>query len=422
MSSVSRTWFFPTRLVVQAKPNPDQIYTSLNTCGYVRSGVNNPNWQQVLKADGNASSTMTVDIDEPYVISPSSAVLHYVTKTQDGPQIGDHKTLGTRPPPLGFSYPNTLTDWEEDVRIKASQGFLRRLKEQDHRFQGGVFFGEIVPTLKMLKRPFGSLRDGLIDYSRVVKRRGRGKSGRPLKKILGDTWLEYAFGWQPLLADIQDASAAAISIYASLRRSRINQVASDSYSEPTQIVRDYVENLMTYQIYFTNEVSYSVKYYGGLEPLPNAKAGLSSLGRLADMSSFDLMSFVPTAWELIPYSFLVDYFSNVGKVLDAYFTDTSVLRWMSMVERRTSGKQIRWDYDHAKTLRYIEGAPGGPSDKSTETSTSGAGSTYGNRHINILRWSHGSLTYSGLRFQLPFSGKQFMNMTALLAGMKSLPR
>lgn len=36
-----------------------------------------------------------------------------------------------------------------------------------------------------------------------------------------------------------------------------------------------------------------------------------------DLFGFSAKEFVPTLWELLPWSFLVDYFTNVGDILDA---------------------------------------------------------------------------------------------------------
>jgi hypothetical protein len=43
---------------------------------------------------------------------------------------------------------------------------------------------------------------------------------------------------------------------------------------------------------------------------------------------FTLSEFVPTVWELIPYSFLVDYFTNFGEVVSAVSYPRSNFRWI----------------------------------------------------------------------------------------------
>jgi hypothetical protein len=46
----------------------------------------------------------------------------------------------------------------------------------------------------------------------------------------------------------------------------------------------------------------------------------------------DLSSFVPTVWELIPYSFLVDYFANIDDIISAATLNRSTIRWLAKTE------------------------------------------------------------------------------------------
>jgi hypothetical protein len=48
---------------------------------------------------------------------------------------------------------------------------------------------------------------------------------------------------------------------------------------------------------------------------------------------FNPAQFLPTAWELLPWSFLVDYFATIGDYLDASFTNTATLKWTCRTTR-----------------------------------------------------------------------------------------
>jgi len=59
-----------------------------------------------------------------------------------------------------------------------------------------------------------------------------------------------------------------------------------------------------------------------------------SLGEISGVNSTSLAYFgldwsnvVPTLYNLIPYSFLLDYFSNLGSLIEAACTPTSSLMW-----------------------------------------------------------------------------------------------
>jgi hypothetical protein len=50
---------------------------------------------------------------------------------------------------------------------------------------------------------------------------------------------------------------------------------------------------------------------------------------------FDLSSWAPTVWELIPYSFLIDYFSNIGDVIVGWSNLGIQLSWCNRTSRKT---------------------------------------------------------------------------------------
>jgi len=367
----------------------------------------------------NASGALNVTSFHFSHIRPFTSFYQYQTRVPIGGLPHWFKNTGDYFNQPYYAPYNKSTAWEDGVLQKANVVFLKRLREADHSFQGGVFFGEIVPTLRMLTRPFSSLRNRILDYSKSVRGRTAGmKDGPKLRKVLGDTWLEFSFGWRPLLMDVKDASLALIQIYANLRKTKVKANAEKEEST-TKLQNDlYPLNNIMYKVYTDESFRFSVKLYGKLNPLPNAESGIGLLDRLVKKSGFDLASFIPTVWELIPYSFLIDYFVNVGEVLEAYNTDTSVLSWMSKVEKRQSNVTER-----AEINSTYMAALHAPTDQWGPTSTywlTGNGGAAENEWFQLIRWSHEPITYPGLRFDTGLSSTQFANIGALLAGSRKL--
>jgi cell division protein FtsL len=63
-------------------------------------------------------------------------------------------------------------------------------------------------------------------------------------------------------------------------------------------------------------------------------APTGSLERLVELSGISLDRIVPTLWELTPYSFLADYFVNLGDILSAAVQSTVGVVWTNHTDRQ----------------------------------------------------------------------------------------
>jgi hypothetical protein len=128
---------------------------------------------------------------------------------------------------------------------------------------------------------------------------------------------------------------------------------------------------------------------------------------------FDLASWAPTAWELIPYSFLIDYFSNIGDI---------ILGWSSL------GTKFSWV--NKTTVRYYEKI----SMTQPHPQWQKAGTDWDSGAIEILSYAPAKVViqkrsvsrnkYEGLLipdldFEIPGLGSlKWLNIAALIAARK----
>nr|QDH89358.1 MAG: hypothetical protein H3BulkLitter172403_000004 [Leviviridae sp.] len=68
----------------------------------------------------------------------------------------------------------------------------------------------------------------------------------------------------------------------------------------------------------------------------DVRAPAQSMQRLVELSGLSLERIVPTLWELTPYSFLADYFLNIGNILDAAFTSLDGVVWSNNTTIQTT--------------------------------------------------------------------------------------
>lgn len=115
-------------------------------------------------------------------------------------------------------------------------------------------------------------------------------------------WLEYQYGWRPLLSDCYDAAHE-------LRRKveKHEMVITGAAKEKLQSL------VLTQLVVNTNlKIPYEVKGVAG------CKFKLSYSPKSVDLARWTSLNPISIAWELMPYSFVVDWFIDIGGALRSY--------------------------------------------------------------------------------------------------------
>jgi hypothetical protein len=152
--------------------------------------------------------------------------------------------------------------------------------------------------------------------------------------------LEFAFGIQPLLSDVRDHAEAAARFSSDSVHTKVrgygNSIASASVSVTYVTPGANTPGLTTTK----NVQRAEVINRAGMRFTSEAMT-FGTPERLRSLLGFKLEDFVPTVWNLLPYSFLVDYFSNVGDLLSAITTDTSGVTWTCTTDVQTSERNVQ---------------------------------------------------------------------------------
>lgn len=161
------------------------------------------------------------------------------------------------------------------------------------------------------------------------------KGLKPLAKHHGDNWLKYHFGWEPLVKDI---GAAAEVLTAPLPSKRVKVRASEQIvrSVPnfggtqTAIIKTGVTAVCTIRV--TNPNLYLAQQTGFVNPLS-------------------------VIWEAVPYSFVVDWFVNVGQFLSSMtaFAGVSLEKPSTGFLQKITGSFIRhssWTWVYSTSTVY----------------------------------------------------------------------
>nr|APG77069.1 hypothetical protein [Beihai levi-like virus 28] len=132
---------------------------------------------------------------------------------------------------------------------------------------------------------------------------------------LSDLWLEYRYGWRPFLGEISSIAKQlahirnpnVLSSYGGQSAPAVTSVAQAS----STVVTEHIRATVTHEIRPKSEIS--------------AKAGFNYVNNTDSRNTstlalwgLDWHSLASTAWDLVPFSFVVDMFLNVSDVLQAH--------------------------------------------------------------------------------------------------------
>jgi len=216
--------------------------------------------------------------------------------------------------------------------------------------------------------------------------------------VLADTWLEHVFGWSPLLSDI-DAGIGSLNLIVERNLFPMKVVTGQSDKPAaSQLTTQglYGDASPVYGTWERTKVQ-SVRYRVGvaMEPRTLGAATLDSFGLRA-------REFVPALWELIPYSFLVDYFTNIGDIVSSFSVQRSRILWIN--------KTTRLKYEN--TIRnYYANSYYGSNGSTSWLAVPSASWT----RVQVTRSQPAYLNTPSLEFEIPgLSSRKWLNIAALV--------
>jgi hypothetical protein len=386
--------------------------TEYNTSGYVSkpnyryTGDNYPDWQYRIASGLDATTDM-------------EAARYSVHKREDGAfrmypgpyfssaYIDRFGAFYSAPP---FSSHSSVTSLLADSDEKAKKLFLKKAHEVSTHFQGGIFLGELREVLRQIRNPARALRMGLPAYRQTAIERMKGiRNRRRRSNIAAETWLEYAFGWAPLVSDVKSGAEAL---------ARLSNGWYDMNKRVTAI--GHAEKYFTgnyskisfgfggYEQRYDQRVTCTTTYRGLVGSEPSSFLGSSS--KLLGLSWSEVL---PTVWELIPYSFLVDYFTNIGDLISAWSYQFFDKRWINRTQRTTVDNIYDSRLDEAKIdLRVSQGILSGASFVPSRVT---------GRYSTVSRGSYSGSLVPEFSFEIPGIGSlKWINIGAL-ARLKTYP-
>lgn len=208
----------------------------------------------------------------------------------------------------------------ENLRNMAIDHGLENLRQ--NRMENGENVGQLKQTLHEIAgasitvaRSYIALKNGRFrDLAKILGLNPKDVYGG---RTLTDLWLSIQYGWKPLLSDIHTGIGLATKGFRD-PNSRFIRAAGRAHDTHSK-VQPYGDHEFRWD---TNARFQAIYYYTvGNETLD----GLDSLGLLNPLS---------IAWELVPFSFVADWFVPVGSFLSSLTASAGLNFTAGMVSRR----------------------------------------------------------------------------------------
>lgn len=237
--------------------------------------------------------------------------LHLVKEESDGPLlVSSERTSITRSRRWPFPTFENVETWSRYLPpVLPSYLYNEQMKSEIHEqgrqklfssmAQAFVTIAEWKETVDLI---LGAKKRFMERFISVFRNKSPGRVRRALDAS-ADTWLEYRYGWRPLIADIENFTSAYKDLQID-RKIYFGGFGGTFLEEPIPAATGIYtgHEFVSCQQLTTRKLQYAYKGYYRIDA-----SEFQKIERVLGLG--DILG---TAWELVPFSFVVDRFINIG--------------------------------------------------------------------------------------------------------------
>lgn len=311
--------------------------------GFTSVTANNANWRRRIHREPVLTGELHATISQQKHTTPMVSFRGVVDTQSKVVRTTEDNPFGAFAPSVG----GLDTSLRTVATNKAIAILLKRYHRATRALQGLVFLGELRETMELLRRPYDGiyhlLQRHLSRQNQTLRHYKRGglSLGKATDRIT-DEWLQFSFGVTPLISDANDVADFYNNNWNEPKMGFVPlsaQASAESADPPIVLEAGFPD---FWFLRHTNKVGQQVTI-----KLRSAYAAHAGPGPAAAVLGAGVRDFVPAVWELIPWSFFLDYFLNIGDILDAW-SYASVfaegVQQTTIWERHSSSDGWTWDF------------------------------------------------------------------------------
>jgi len=216
--------------------------------------------------------------------------------------------------------------------------FVQRANQAMQSFKGLQYLGEAAESIHMIRNNTVQVAKETYRFLHDVKRLVRGKPvarrRRPnqtvggyfdqLQRVFNNRYLEYTFGVKPLVADTQKAAETLAKIHEGPGDHRMVSATGNALGNVFVTPATFFVSAQLRAYYNIETVTRAAVTYRGV-----VRTTLASISDVNKFIGLDWTDIVPTLWEVLPGSFVLDYVSNISDIIDAASFKRSSMAWVA---------------------------------------------------------------------------------------------
>lgn len=368
------------------------------------TGATVPNWRKLVESGRSATSPMTA---EEIKVENFPATFHVYGSVSATSNSSDFKRYADCTWSLGDpSVPAIAVNSIDAKALNVAQTkWNAKIFDVMTSFQGGVFLAELRQTLNLIARPGMGLRVGLSHYLLSLKK-GKGMTKAQALRYLSESWLEFIFGVAPLINDVKDATTYLQTYQDKLKRELVRVIGSsgDMWVDLGHLQRSHTTYGYFRWTLVRNRGAFA-RYSGAIK-----SEAVSTYVKVLDQTGFSPRNWAPTLYEIIPWSFVIDYFSNCGTIIESWSNQSLALAWGSLTTKQLSTETMN---------SFVPDYTLGGALKRVFTSSSSPGSYFSQRK-RVFRSVVDTIPIPGFSYKIPGFSLKWLNLAALAVARSNL--
>lgn len=228
---------------------------------------------------------------------------------------------------------------ETEALNAATEGQMDMLTEIAEAPQTYRFTVKLCRRMLALRKAYSCvLRGDVAGVKKILKKLGL----RRLASNTSNAWLEYRYGWRQMAFSIDDWFSSLKTVATKKVRSTFSRRycipgRSNSLSDKLEQVllqKEWDLPFGTQQVSWGNYSTSRYQYFGKVMCVAGVGADLKSSDKFLKRlkHAWGGLNTLKTTWEVIPYSFIVDWWVNTAELVGAASVNREVLtrRWISL--------------------------------------------------------------------------------------------